>query len=119
MNARLKLAMDLREGGHDVAYFGLKDSASYIRANGFAFTPVFETHFPKDYFSDDLRSKGFWGTWQQVRTARTHFGRFFAHVLDGGDEEFIDLLRAWRPDLMVFASGSPPIEWPALMRYPW
>lgn len=117
MNACLKSAADLRERGHDVAYFGLKDSESYIRANGFDFTPVFEAHFPKGYFSDDLSSKGFWERWRTFRAARTHFGRFFAHVLAGADEQFMDLLRDRGPDLMVFASGDPPIEWPALMAY--
>ncbi|MGH8611528.1 MAG: nucleotide disphospho-sugar-binding domain-containing protein [Gammaproteobacteria bacterium] len=117
MNACLKLAADLRERGHEVAYFGLKDSETYIRANGFAFTPVFEEHFPKGYFSDDLRQEGLFAGLRKIGTARAHFRRFFTHILGGGDEEFLSLLRAWQPNLMVFASGDPHIEWPALMAY--
>jgi zeaxanthin glucosyltransferase len=115
MNACLQLARNLRNRRHEVVFFGLKDSDSYIRANGFDFRAMFESHFPEGYFSDDLSVKGLWAAWQQFRSAQVHFRRFFAHVLDDGDNELKDLLRSWQPDLMIFASGSPHIEWPALM----
>ncbi|PPC90505.1 MAG: hypothetical protein CTY34_07485 [Methylobacter sp.] len=117
MNASLNLATDLRNRGHDVVYFGLKDSEAYIQANGFDFIPVFESHFAQGYFSDDLGVKGLQDAWRKFQAARAHFGRFFEHILKGGDAEFIGLLRTWQPDFMVFASGNPPIEWPALMAY--
>lgn len=117
MNACLKLAGDLRDRGHHVTYFGLKDSETYIRANGFDFMAVFESHFSEGYFSDDLGTKGLMETWRKFQVSRAHFGCFFSYVLNGGDEEFMNLLRTWRPDFMVFASGSPPIEWPAFMAF--
>ncbi|MGH8553446.1 MAG: hypothetical protein ACRERS_09130, partial [Methylococcales bacterium] len=68
MNACLQLARDLRDNkSHAVVFFGLKDSDSCIRANGFNFRVVFESHFPEGYFSDDLSIKGLWGTWRKLR----------------------------------------------------
>lgn len=117
MNASLRLAEVLRERGHDITYLGLKDSENYIRNNGFQFISVFETYFPTGFFSDDLSQKGLIGFLHDFKSTRTHFGNFFKFILSGGDHEFIDLLRSWKPDLMVFASGDMPIEWPALMAY--
>jgi zeaxanthin glucosyltransferase len=117
MNACLQLAMDLKDQGHEVFYLGLSDSKNHIEANGFEFHAVFERHFPAGYFQEDISRKSLADTLRTLLAIRGHFQGFFEHILAGGDSEYLDLLDLLKPDLLVFASGNPYIEWPAAMSY--
>lgn len=120
MNACLKLAMDLRERGHEVCYLGLADSEDFAKANGFAFTAVFENYFPKAFYAEHSAKQALPSGWRSLRDnldRLRYFKAFFEDLMAGGDEAFLACLRALRPDLLVFASGDPYIDYPALMAY--
>lgn len=120
MNASLKLAGDLKARGHDVFYLGLEDSEDYIASNQFRFVPVFRRYFPKGFFEEERKFQilpvGF-RYFQQQWHRLVYFKKFIDDLLAGGDEEFLSLLKDLRPDLMIFASGDPYIEWPAMTVY--
>lgn len=117
MNACLQLARDLKGRGHDVVYLGLVDSRDYIETNGFDFYAVFEKHFPHAYFQQDISRKGLITTIRSYIAKRKHFHCFFECILAGGDREYLGLLDRLNPDLLIFASGDPYVEWSAAMSF--
>lgn len=116
--ASMKLAADLKAHGHHVCYLGIKDSEAYIRANGFDFVPVFEEHFPEGYLEDqisfDTMPMGI-SYLLALREIAKGFKTFIQDLAGAGGERFMALLRELRPDLMVFASAEPQIEWIAML----
>jgi len=112
----MKLAADLLAQGHRVCYLGIKDSEAYIAAHGFEFIPVFERHFPQGY----LKRQMLFDTLPMgrrylagLREIALGFKRFLDDLGGEGGAEFKALLRDLQPDLMVFASAVPQIEWVA------
>ncbi len=119
-NASLKLASDLRNRGHEVWYTGLEDSEDYIKSNGFGFIPTFQAYFPRGYYAQHLRDEALPLGLEFLRMLKRrllHFRHLFRDLIDGKDEDFLDVLKNLQPDLIVFASGDPYIEYPALMAY--
>lgn len=120
LNATLKLADDLKQGGHRVVYIGLQDSESYIRSNDFDYISVYPTYFPKGYYDEYTRLDGLPVGIERLKALRktvAHFNRFFHHLVSGGDEEFLSILRRLQPDLFIFPVDDALTEWPALMAY--
>ncbi|QBR71361.1 hypothetical protein CU048_08795 [Beijerinckiaceae bacterium] len=119
INASLQLANDLKTRGHQVTYVGLADSEELIKANGFDFVTLFESHFPKQSVQT-LTGQG------TLRRGLSYlrwlprkyfiFRRFVDYLIAGGDEEFFAVTDKLRPDLILF-SGGPYVEWPALMSF--
>lgn len=116
--ASMQLATDLRGRGHTVRYLGLEDSSEAVVANGFEFIPVFAKHFPKGI----LREYSIIHTLpfgpEYIRAMRKHalrFKAFFDDLLSQEGEEFLALLQALRPDLLIFASGASHMEWIAIL----
>lgn len=119
-NASLKLALDLKYRGHEVWYIGLADSEDYIRSNGFDFLPTFQGYFPRGYYAQHLRDEALPLGLEFLRMLKRrlfYFSNLFRDLIDGKDEELLGVLKDLKPDLVVFASGDPYIEYPALIAH--
>ncbi|MDD5035032.1 MAG: glycosyltransferase [Methylococcaceae bacterium] len=117
--ASLKLAQDLREAGHRVRYFGIKDCEPCLLENGFEFVPLYEDYFPAGYFSATVENQKQEESIRSKLKVGKHIGDFKRHILAEGDGEFLSKLREYGPDLLVVVNyGNPEIaQWPALMAY--
>lgn len=116
MNATLKLAMDLRQNGHEVKYIGLPDCQTFARTNGFEFIPVFKEYFPEGSSIEQQRYAALsLRKYLLILPTRLKlFRAFIDYLLAGGDEEFLSILTDINPDLVIY-SGAPYVEWPAVM----
>lgn len=119
--ASMKLAADLRDRGHSICYMGLQDSEDYIKSHGFEFITVFKAYFPIGFLRDQkklaVQSLGLEYFWMLRKTA-LHFKGFFDDLLQGkGEEDFLEPLKRIQPDIIVYASGVPEIEWVALLAH--
>lgn len=120
LNASLKLANDLKTRGHHVCYLGLEDSEQYVRSNGFEFVPVFRQHFPKGYYAEHLKFEALpfgLDLFRALRSFKARFKVLFDDLISQGGQEFLTILKELKPDMIIFASGDPYVEWPALLAY--
>lgn len=116
LNASFRLANDLRQRGHNVAYAGVADSKELVAANGYKFTSLFERFFPQgavDEFVDHPDGLGYFA-WLPKKYS--FLSSFVDALLAGDDEEVFSTFRRLEPDLILF-SGGRYAEWPALMAY--
>ena len=95
------LARRLAERGHAVHYLSLADGEDFIRAHGFAFTPVLERVFPRGSMRMLRQTRG------TVDAGRLESGealdeRYFGALVRG--QGFDEVVRALRPDLFIATS---------------
>ncbi|BGE84452.1 MULTISPECIES: nucleotide disphospho-sugar-binding domain-containing protein [Methylosinus] len=113
LNASFRLALDLKERGHGVAYAGVADSRASVEANGFEFICLFERFFPKGSIAGLVEPERPWRL--SARLARNAmFARFIDALVAGADAEVFEAFERAKPDL-VLLSGGRYAEWPALM----
>lgn len=114
----LGLAARLKKNGHGVSYAGLADSAEAVRQQGYAFTALFESHFPLGFLKETeiLETQRFgWRLLQAKRDFVRRLENFAADLTDGAGEEFRQALESLAPDLVIFASADIWVEWPAFV----
>jgi MGT family glycosyltransferase len=114
LNASFRLAGELRERGHAVAYAGVADSRALVEANGFAFICLFESFFPSGSLAGFTDHAGFWRRLAAIPRTHAMMAGFVGALLDGADGEVFDAFDRFAPDL-VLLSGGRYAEWPALM----
>lgn len=117
--ASMKLAADLKDRGHSIIYMGLEDSKAYIESHGFDFVPVFTRYFPEGFLREQKKiAVQEYGIryFEMIKKSALQFKAFFESLL-GGDaaEELLGILRLKNVELMIYASGSPGIEWIAIL----
>lgn len=116
--ASLGFANSLREKGHRISYLGMADSEATIRANGFDFSTVFQTHFPKGFFTENQVFSNLPAGLAKLQLARQFLARInaFADDLLGQEgERFCKTLRTLSPNLVVLASTEFYAEWVAFL----
>jgi zeaxanthin glucosyltransferase len=117
-NATLDLANGLHCQGHEVHYFGLLDSEAAVRAHGFAFTSIFEVHFPKGFLLETETLETLSPGLPALRAQREFIARinaFIDDLLSRGGEILQETLMRLAPDLVIFASADLWMEWPAFV----
>lgn len=114
----LGLAERLKKSGHGVSYAGLADSAEAVRQQGYAFTALFESHFPRGFLKETeiLETQRFgFRLLQAKRDFVRRLENFAADLTDGAGEKLRQALESLAPDLVIFASADIWVEWPAFV----
>ena len=117
MNASLKIARDLRDRGHRVAFVGLPDCEDYTGPNGFELVPILARWFPRGAIADMERA----GAGPRDRAFREKVRAFLREMREmtgdlvaGRNREIEEALCALSPDLLLVSSSS---VYPALVAF--
>jgi len=121
-NASLKLAGSLRKRGHQVVFLGIKDGEAMLAPYGYEFLAVYQDWFPAGFVGDWIRSKVDKMSWREQlgfllseRQKLLRHEAFINFLMAGGDREYVETVRAVRPDL-VLVDATLHAHW-ALLAY--
>ncbi|MGH8547625.1 MAG: glycosyltransferase [Methylococcales bacterium] len=120
INSSLKLARDLRSGGHRVHYLGLVDCEEPVREHGFDFIPVFETWFPKDFTErreQRLQSLNGWQRFLEIRRFTRQDQAFLDALVEGKERQLDDIVAQLWPNLMILVLSDDAMIIPALLAH--